>query len=228
MVYNYLYSYDDFTSSEIINPDEIQSQIIALDLQSGTLLYINTGFNVEFNTDIVELVFTTQLNSQDLDILNDFIDNYVGTAPKTDKICKFSDIKTPGTNGGTFEKDIWVTRTLNTTEGNVDFATLSNNIITLEPGSYIITIRSPSCNSGNNQIRLKNLTNNTSIIGQNAFSNNNLMTYSELHQMLKIDVQSQFKVEHICSNKTNVYGLGRASGYAVSEVYTVVVIQRYE
>lgn len=228
MTYSYIYSYADFINSGgIINIEDMQGEIISLNLASATILYINSGYNPEFATDIVDMIFSNQLDGSDKILLDDYVDNYQGISPRTDMVCKISDIKTPGTNGGTFEKDIWITRDLNTIDGNVDFVSLSNNIMTIQPGKYIFTIRAPSCNSGNNQIRLYNITNSTSTLGQNAFSDRNVMSYSELHQVLTFNTETELKVEHICSIKTNGFGFGKASGYDVSEIYTTIMIQMF-
>lgn len=226
MTYSYIYSYADFVNSTIINIGDIQLQVNALNLLSSSLLYINSGFNTEFNADIVEFVFSNELNTDDKNALDDYINNYVGVSPRIDIICTIKDEKPPGTNGGDFDKDIWITRTLNTIEGNVDFVSLSNNIITIKPGKYIITIKAPGCGIKNNQVRLYNITNDTFSLGMNAYSDKNMITYSEFHQMMIFEVETQLKVEHICSNTEKNVGFGRATGYNTSEIYTTVVIHQ--
>jgi hypothetical protein len=228
MVYKYLYTYEDFVNTSIINIDEIQEQINALSFNSASLLYIDSGFNPDLNSNIVELVFSNQLSSEEHTLLEAFVANYTGTSPKTDNMCKISDIKDPGTNGGTFTQDIWTTRTLNTLEGNVDFATLSNNIITIQPGIYFIIISAPSCNTESHQIRFRNITDGTYILGTSEFSTKGIVTKSNIQHQFTFTASKQLDVQHICSQTSQDIGFGRATGYGINEIYTTVFIQRID
>ena len=220
MTFDYVYEAADFTNATTLDIEDIQEKIDDLALSSATILYINGG------NDLVQIFFSNELSGGDKTTLDSFVANYTDLHVYTDTSCKVLDIKSPGTNGGTFEKDIWTTRELNTIEGNVDFASLSNNVITLQPGKYIIDVRAPSCDVGSNQIRLRNLTTNEYILGMNTYSTGGIMVMSNINQYLTLDEITEFSIQHICTIRSRNIGFGRAVGYGTNEIYTTVFIQK--
>lgn len=220
----YQYLYSDFLSTTTASDTyDLKLKILNLGLASTLtgIGSINEGVN-----RIVNITFSTALSGGNKTTLDTLIGTY--TDPSLATICSIKDIKAVGTNGGTFNKDVWTTRDLNVVEGDVTFLTLSNNIITIEPGSYIIDIRAPTCEVKNNQIRLRNITESSYSLGTNAFSDKGQMTISTLHDLFIFTVQTQFDIQHICSSTSNSIGFGRASGYATNEVYTSMFIQKID
>lgn len=220
-MFEYIFSQSDFNNATNVDSSELQDIIVESSI-STDINYIM----VSKNGDIldVKIYFEEELSTGDFDILTTIVNIYQFNQNR-DTTCVIKDIKSAGTNGGTFEKDTWVQRTLNTVEGNVSFLSLNNNQITLNPGRFYINIKSPTFNVQNNQIRLANITDSTYIYGTNAFSAS-VMTNSELTTFITITEQKVFEIEHICSKTNTNDGFGRATGFDSNEVYTTVVIQR--
>ena len=220
---SYDYYPSDFvaTISEISNIDYLRIKIDALNLISNldSIATNDSGVNKVFTFG-----FTTVLSPGDKTTLDGLIAIYVD--PSTSSICTISDIKSPGTNGGTFIKDIWTTRDLNNIDLSVAFISIGSNIITIEPGTYIINIKTPSCNVQSSQLRLRNITNNTFTLGTNSYSTNGIITLCTLISQFEFNVQTQLDIQHICEKTINNIGFGRASGYGTSEIYTTVFIQK--
>ena len=221
-MYTYTYTQEDFANASILDSSNIQEKITLLALISATIQYIDTSG--EGITLVMDMYFDTELSIEDKVILDDFVTNY--TDVPNGIICTLKDIKTPGTNGGTFEQDDWITRELNVIEGLVSFVSLEDNQVTIQPGSYIINIKAPSCGVESNQIRLRNITDSTYTLGTNTFSTDGNMTYSELNDHFVFDHVVTFDVQHICSQTNDGVGFGRAVGFNANEVYSTVFIQK--
>lgn len=146
------------------------------------------------------------------------------------------DVKTIGTNGGTFTSGTWQTRTLNTlldSNGGTESVpssggiTLASNTFTCQAGTYFIHAIAPSYRVNSNQTRLRNTTDATTLaVGQSTFSGG-FIGYSsgECHLMHIFTIASakQFQIQHQCDATRAADGFGLASGFG-PEVYTAVYI----
>ena len=219
----YDYYPTDFVAAttEISNIDYLIIKIEELSLSSvlDSVATNDSGANKVFS-----FTFTTELSPGDKILLDGVIAIYLD--PSDAHRCTIIDSKPPGTNGGTFTKDIWNTRDLNTIDINVAFLSLNSNIITIDPGIYVFNITAPSCNVQSSQIRLRNITNNTFTLGSNSYSTNGIITNCNLISRVEFDVQTQFDIQHICSRTISSIGFGRASGYGTNEIYTTVFIEK--
>lgn len=218
------YSYDSTNYSNISNItlDDIQSDVknssISTNLQK-------CDFEKFATHGILTFYFYASLSNTDKTTLDNIVSNYVYVPQKTDTIAHIKDIKTIGTNGGTFTNGTWQTRTLNTLEGNVSFVSLNNNQFILESGKYIINVRAPACNVRNHQCRLYNITDDTYILGSSAFSFNESITVSELISLIDISSEKTYEVQHICSDTVENVGFGKSTGFSGDEIYTQLTIQ---
>lgn len=219
----YTYYPTDFSTAtaEIFNIDYLRVKINELGLSSvlDAISTNDSGANKEFL-----FTFNTALSPGDETALDGLIAIYVD--PSDLKSCIISDQKPPGTNGGTFTKDIWVTRDLNTIDSNVAFISLDSNIITIDPGVYIISIKVPNCNVQSSQIRVRNITDSTIILGSNSYSNGGIIAECNLVSRFEFLVETQFDIQNICEKTVNDIGFGRASGYGSYEIYTTVYIEK--
>ena len=223
MSITYDYYPTDFiaTSTEITNIDYLRVKIDSLELSSilGAMSTNDSGADKIFS-----FTFNTALSPSDKTMLDTLIANYLD--PSNARNCTINDIKPTGSNGGTFNKDTWTTRDLNNIDFNVEFLSLNSNIITIDPGIYIINVKAPSCNVQSSQIRLRNITNNTFMLGSNSYSANNITTICNLLSRFEFTVQTQFDIQHICEKSINNIGFGRASGYGTVEIYTQIFIEK--
>lgn len=218
----YNYDQDDFKAASQVNLTQLQDEISNSSISTANISYINMDENAPNFS--VSIVFDGTLSGGDETTLTNIVNAYSYAEYKD--ACIIKDVKTAGTNGGTFTADAWQTRTLNTIDGLVNFLTLSSNQFTLDAGTYTILVRAPACDVQNHQSRLKNITDNTEIMGMNSFSSNGNMTVSDIYTILTLTTQKTYEVQHICSKSSSGIGFGRATGFNSEEVYTTINIQK--
>lgn len=218
----YTYLAIDFENATRININELHS-IIKDSL--GTILSISRSYDSNENIIDAYIIFSDVLSTPDKTILDGIIHAYVYHT-LSDIIAIIKDIKIVGTNGGDFVSGSWQTRTLNTVQGNQIFARLiGDDRFTLDPGNYHIQARVPGCNVFNHQSRLYNITDSSiTELGSCGFSNQGIVTYSEIMTTVKLDELKTFKIQHICANTVVNIGYGKATGFDSDEIYTSIVI----
>jgi hypothetical protein len=154
-----------------------------------------------------------------------------GTAKAMTNLLHVRDQKSNGTEGGASVAG-WNDRVLNTEVTNeIDGASLSSNQIILPAGEYYIEASAPSVTSGRHQIRLRNVTDGTTIIlGQTAYGHSSYggMSSSELSGKFTLSDTKTLKIEHYVGESKAEYGLGLAAlDGTEDEVYTDVRIWEY-
>lgn len=144
------------------------------------------------------------------------------------------DEKLVGTNGGTFLNDLWQTRDLNTiTTESGSGISLSNNQITLQPGTYTVSATAPSYNVESNTIRWYNITDSTTdIIGTNSSAGSVSRIFgggggviSILYSKINISSAKVYELQHKCKISVSNFGFGLASGFQ-TELYSTIQIKR--
>lgn len=143
-------------------------------------------------------------------------------------IVYFKDIKSSGTDGGTFTSGAWRTRDLNTTENSQYWASLSSNQITLNAGTYMIEASAPAYNTNVHQTRFYNITDSTEdIIGTSEYSDviRPSTTRSFLNGIITITSSKTFELQHRCNTTQTTTGFGTAASFS-SELYSTVKIQK--
>jgi hypothetical protein len=217
------YTDDDFKNAAQINIEDLQNIINASAITSAAVLYINYTTNND-NTFSAGIVFDGSVSPGDITLLDNIITAYTYNS-YSETYATIKDVKPAGSNGGLFTANAWQTRILNTIEGDMKFASLSNNVITLQPGNYSIFIKAPACDVRNHQSRLWNIVDSTAIMGSNAYSYNGIMTSSDIFTVLSVSAEKTFRIEHICSDTSANIGFGKATGFASDEIYTIISIQ---
>lgn len=154
------------------------------------------------------------------------------------RVAYLKDIKSSGTNGGTFTSGSYQTRTLNTIEGDQSFVTLSSNQFTLQPGTYKIAFSAPAYSGTasstviNHKAKLRNITDSSDVIIGTAEAAYRLadattvQTRSVGEGMFSITAAKTFEIQHRCLATSNTSGLGIAAAFGDSEVYTVVKLEK--
>lgn len=149
--------------------------------------------------------------------------------PDNLKIVQLWDQKTRGTNGGTFDNDIWQTRDLNQVSGDISIVSLSNNQFTLNAGTYDLYVCAPAYRVNDNQIRLQNITDDvTEKYGSSERANSNVTSHSYLFHRLTVTSPKTFEIQHQCTSSNKNDGLGYATGFVDNvEIYTQVQIIKH-
>ena len=147
------------------------------------------------------------------------------------------DVKTSGTDGGTFTAGAWQTRDLNTltkpsgvgTEVQLAVSPATTNQLRIEAGTYrIFAIACCGDDPEQNKCKLRNITDSTdTLIGSSARAPSGGSGNSLIHGFFTIASTKVFELQHRCTSTTLTSGFGDATGVAgVSEVYSSIYIEK--
>lgn len=138
------------------------------------------------------------------------------------------DQKASGTDGGTFTSGSYITRTLNNSQTNtITGASLASNRITLPAGTYRILACAPGYRVYRHKAILYNVTGSATLkvgTAESATPGANVVTRSFVTGQFTLGVTSNLEIRHQCEQSFANQGLGWASGFGDSEVYTDVMI----
>ena len=146
-----------------------------------------------------------------------------------DAYALLSDVKSAGTDGGTFTSGAWRTRDLNTEVDPDGIVTLSSNQFALAAGTYFIKAQVPGYAVTFHKAKLRNITDSTDDLIGTACENNvtsSRLGHSFIAGRITIAGTKTFEIQHQCSVTETTDGFGRAAGFSLSEVYTQVEIWR--
>lgn len=144
------------------------------------------------------------------------------------QLLHIQDQKPNGTHGGTFTKDAWQTRDLNTILTNeILGSSLSSNQITLPIGTYYVEAATPAHKVLYHKAKLANISDaSDTIIGQNAkcATDTASMTNAIVSGRFTIASSKVFEVQHRCDTNRDTDGYGDPGSFGLVEVYTDVKI----
>ena len=146
-------------------------------------------------------------------------------------IAIFNESQASGTDGGTFTSGSFVKRTLNTTVVNqITGCTLTSSVISLPAGSYQVFATAPAFKVNGHKIQLRNTTAGTTIDqGSSEFSDssaNDATSRSQIQTFFTLTTTSNIELQHRCVTTEVNDGFGTSSGFAVSEVYSQIIITK--
>jgi hypothetical protein len=150
--------------------------------------------------------------------------DYTGLPVQTQRAV-VSDVKASTTQGGTFTAGAWRTRDLNTEYDPDGIVTISSNQFTLQAGTYIIIAQAAALNVGENQLRIRNITDTTtSITGVNNYCLGSITgSTATLMGGVTIAAQKTFELQHRCLTTQITYGFGTSMSFD-NEVYSQIEI----
>lgn len=135
------------------------------------------------------------------------------------------DVKSSGTDGGTFSSGSYQTRDLNEETSDVGgHASIAANQITLAAGTYECFIQCPAVEVDLHKARLQNISDaTTTIIGSSAKSSDggDDQGYSMIIGTFTIATSKTFEVQHRTSTGKVTIGFGQAVSFGDSEIYTI-------
>lgn len=145
----------------------------------------------------------------------------------------FADIKAAGTDGGTFTAGADQTRVLNTQYGDLDFASLSSNQFTLQPGKYKIWFSSPGQRVNGHIAWIRQITATAADIlpyGTTAYSvsSDTVSSSSTGFVVVEISVPTTYELRARCATTRSNDGFGWASNVTKPETYGMVVVDKYK
>lgn len=140
------------------------------------------------------------------------------------------DVKSSGTDGGTFTSGSWQTRDLNTLENKKPWVSLSSNQFTLDPGKYSIEASAPAFGVDGHKIKLFNITDSLdSIMGSAEYSNatNTSQTRSFLLGEIVLTGSKLFEIRHFCTTTKSTNGFGNSiASSGTTEIFTNIKIKK--
>lgn len=149
------------------------------------------------------------------------------TAKTNSDIAIISDIKSSGTNGGTFTSGSWQTRDLNVLEGDSSFISIDNiSAFTLDSGIYQINANAPAKQVDGHQIRLYDTTNSQMISVGTVIRSATASPNSILNSVFQINSPTTFVIQHRCedtNSSLDAMGVGVSWG---SSIFTQVRIRK--
>ena len=203
--------------------------------EPGTTLSLGTsssglgGTKLDFSTEYscgIELA--TVISSSKI-LFNPNINSVTGvfleSSPETEHAV-MQDLKTSSSDGGDFNSGSWVTRDLNTINGNMGI-TLSSNTFFLTNGIYLITASATAFAVDSHQIRLVNASVSKEHLGTMAYASSADSGASEstLSATMTVSVPEAFHIEHRCETTRLVDGRGVGSSWG-NNIFTNVTITR--
>lgn len=162
----------------------------------------------------------------------DYKENFGISAVPVQRTVYIKDVKGNGAEGGSALSGSWITRTLNTLEGDAALATLSSNQFTLAAGTYEVFASAPAFDVGSHKIRIQNITDaTTALVGSTAYAAPNNPDLSQNHSVavgrITIDSPKTFEFQHrvaISAGSTN--GLGVGTGFGVDEIFAQIKLTK--
>lgn len=152
----------------------------------------------------------------------------VNTESITQGVVYLKDIQSGGVDGGTCTSGTWLTRTLNTPEGDTDLVSLSSNQFTLQPGVYTIDASAPARGTDSHKLRLFDVTNSAPVLfGNSAHADSpGADGIAVLNGSFTLTSATVFQLEHACQTTKLTIGFGVASNIGANETYAQVKITR--
>jgi hypothetical protein len=131
------------------------------------------------------------------------------------------DEKASGSHGGSSAATTWNIRTLNTVLTNeIIGASLSSNQITLPAGTYFIEAQAPVNSANGNQLRIRNVTDNSDIlVGSTSVSFSTAAAPAIISGRFTLPAEKVIRLEHYTASASTHRGLGFAASTGVGEVY---------
>lgn len=145
-------------------------------------------------------------------------------------VAYISDVKSSGTDGGTFTSGSMQTRDLNTlVDPNSIVTSLSSNQFVLPAGTYELTATTPALQVTRHKAILRNITDSSNeLVGSSAVSNlvDGTVTSSIVEGIFTIAGSKTFEIQHQGEITASTTGFGLASSFGIDEVYTQVRISK--
>ncbi len=141
------------------------------------------------------------------------------------------DKKAQDVDGGTFTSGDWRTRDLNHEITDPDgIVSISSNQFTLGAGTYFIRWFAPAFRCGRHQSRLYDIT-GSAVIQYGRSCNADTggdgdMTDSDGFSRVTITSDNVYEIQHKCSTTEPTIGLGNASNFVDTEIFTTVYIKK--
>ena len=179
-----------------------------------------------------ESITTTQIDDGTITNADISASAAIDLAKTNYAVAVLKDVKSSGTEGGTFTQDAWQVRVLNTEEDPSSIVSLASNQFTLAAGTYFIEGFAPAYVVTRHIAKIYNVTDAAdSVIGSTGYAGASEIfepnDQSFFAGVVTIVSSKVFEVRHYCKSTVGTKGLGTAATITgTSEVFTTVKITR--
>lgn len=152
------------------------------------------------------------------------------TGRATNNVIHLQDQKASGTNGGTSTAGSWQTHVLNTEVADTGSnCSLASNQFTLSAGTYRVRATCPLHRSDENQLRIQNVTDGTTLaLGTNGYANSGAayaMTAATVSGRFTVAASKALELQYRVTTGLATNGLGAAASWG-TEVYADVWLEK--
>jgi hypothetical protein len=141
----------------------------------------------------------------------------------------FNESQASGTSGGGSTSGSFIKRTLNTTDINqISGCSIASSVITLPAGTYKVMASAPFLTGIANKLKLRNTSDGTdAILSQNNWLNSvGGGGSTPLNGTFTIASSKNFELQYRVGSSIATFGLGEAGSFGVSEVYSIIQIEK--
>jgi hypothetical protein len=176
----------------------------------------------DYNWELFGAITPEEISEALLPYVLDFQATEAACMPIQTRPIILRDEKAQNTNGGSFNSGSFVTRTLNSKQGDADnLVTLASNQFTVPAGLWFIKWRAPANSVNRHQTLLYSITGAVGLwFGTSAFaSGSGGESFGEV--TLDLAVSTTMELRHRCQTSVATTGLGVAANFG-TEVYAMV------
>jgi len=140
----------------------------------------------------------------------------------------FNETQANGTEGGTSTSGSFIKRTLNTTVvNNISGCSIASSVITLPAGTYNVSAFSTFYAGTNCRIKLRNTTDSTdAVLGQSSQNGGNFVSNIPILGMFTSAATKDYELQYRVALTSATYGLGIANSFSISEIYSIIRIDK--
>ncbi len=147
-----------------------------------------------------------------------------GVATDVIEYIRLHDSKATDVDGGTFTLGAWRTRTVTEDFDTGNHCSVASSVIVLDAGTYDCKIRCPAFRVLNHAARLYNTSDAATVLmGSTAYTYASRWTQSDswINGRFTIGAAKNLEIQHRCSDSQSTNGMGEATNYLETEIYTV-------
>jgi hypothetical protein len=143
------------------------------------------------------------------------------------RIAYLQDVKSVGTAGGSSVTATWSTRTLNTLVDDSGIVTsLASNQFVLQSGTYDFLASAPCFNSNAHKLRIRNITDSTTLlVGSKAYMGSG-QTDSILEGRITLTSAKTLELQHYVSSGFATQGFGVSDSTSENDIFAQIKIQK--
>jgi hypothetical protein len=178
------------------------------------------GSDISTNSTAMSVYFKVPITNWSME------SQFLGAIPPT-RIAYLKDVKAAGSGGGTATSGSWLTRVLNTLEGDTSIVSLASNQFTLQAGTYDIYANGTFLNTNGSAIGIYNVSDSSlAILGGVSYGGGYEQCVSILVGRLVLASTKILELRYKVQGTVATYGLGNNGNNGESNIFAQVEITK--